>query len=130
MEIQPSIESQALYGDKGRVAIPLNVFMKQSKAGQIGGKKDIEHLGVPLVIALVNVNMNKPCVQHSYIDDDPLDQIVEYVPNESVERSSSEFEPISDEVYDTLFNTVLDEPISEESPAKKYTRKNRKELLQ
>jgi hypothetical protein len=127
MEIQPSIVSQALYGDKGRVAIPLNVFMKQSNVGQVGGKKDIEHLGVPLVIALVNVNMNKPCAQHSYIDD-PFDQTVEYVPNEPVERSSSEFESISDEMYDTLFNTVLDE--STEPTAKKYTRKNRKELLQ
>jgi len=120
MEIQQSIVSQALYGDKGRVAVPLNVFMKQTKAGQVGGKKDIEHLGVPLVIALVNVNMNKPCAQHIY-NDEPLDQTVEYVPS-----GEEEFAPISDEVYDSLFNTVLDEYITEESPAKKYTRKNRK----
>jgi len=152
MEIQQSIVSQALYGDKGRVAIPLNVFMKQTKAGQVGGKKDIEHLGVPLVIALVNVNMNKPC-NHSYELGNPLDQNQEELSEEydvedfennsgskaeglrgnSVELSSNEFEPISDEMYDTLLNTVLDEPIeteaetyNEDSPVKKYTRKNRK----
>jgi hypothetical protein len=121
MEIQPSIISQALYGEQGRVAVPLSVFIKQSKGGQIGGKKDIQHLGVPMVLALVNINMNKPCnnpIEHSY--DNPIDEIAEYRPEE--------FAPISDEVYDSLFNTVLDEPSESESeylPGKKYTRKNR-----
>ena len=124
MEIQPSIISQALYGEQGRVAVPLSVFMKHSKGGQIGGKKDIEHLGVPMVLALVNINMNKPCNhldEHSY--DNPIDEMAEYRSGEP-----EEFAPISDEVYDSLFNTVLDEPIESESeylPVKKYTRKNR-----
>jgi hypothetical protein len=124
MEIQPSIISQALYGEQGRVAVPLSVFIKQSKGGQIGGKKDIEHLGVPMVLALVNINMNKPCNhpdEHSY--NNQIDEMVEYRPGEP-----EEFAPISDEVYDSLFNTVLDEPIESDSeylPVKKYTRKNR-----
>jgi hypothetical protein len=127
MEIQPSIISQAIYGKNGRVAIPMKVFMKQSNTRQVGGKKDIEHLGVPLVVALVNINMNKPC-NHSYDFGNPLEQNQELEP----EELPTEFEPISDEVYDSLFNTVLDEHIetepesySEESPVKKYTRKNR-----
>jgi hypothetical protein len=42
---------------------------------------------------------------------------------------ATQYETISDEVYNSLFNTVLDEPIaynSEYSPKKKYTRKNKK----
>lgn len=130
MEIQPSIISQAVYGENGRVAVPIKVFMKQSKTRQIGGKKDIEHLGVPLVVALVNINMNKSCT-HSYDFGNPLEQNQE--PEElSGEEISTEFQPISDEVYDSLFNTVLDEhietepePYREELPVTKYTRKNR-----
>ena len=124
MEIQPSIISQALYGEQGRVSLPLSVFMKPAKGGQIGGKKDIEHLGVPMVLALVNINMNKLCNHpDERSNDKPIDEMAEYVPGEP-----KEFAPISDEVYDSLFNTVLDEPLesaNEYLPVKKYTRKNR-----
>jgi hypothetical protein len=136
MEILPSILSQAVYGENGRTALPLSVFMKQSNQGQIGGKKDIKHLGVPMIVALVNVNINKPCNQSGYL----LDQIPEYVQDEPIYKLEStkylgnyepmptKYAPVSDEVYDSLFNTVLDEPIvynSEHSP-RKYTRKNKK----
>uniref|UniRef100_A0A6C0HHI7 Uncharacterized protein n=1 Tax=viral metagenome TaxID=1070528 RepID=A0A6C0HHI7_9ZZZZ len=129
MEIHKSIVSQALYGDNGRAAIPLNVFMKKSKNEQIGGKKkDIEHLGVPLVIALVEVNVNKPCNhnENTFTDllndsenrilsmkktnshgfSDPI-EISEYKSN------SRDFSPISDEMYDKLLNSVLEHPIEE-----------------
>jgi hypothetical protein len=140
MDIQQSIISQAVYGENGRAALPLRIFMEQSKNGQVGGKKKIEHLGVPMVLALVNVNINKPC---NNISERPIDQMVEYLPedfenryeNESTryiaDQHSKELQPISDEVYNSLFNTVLDEPISYESYnneypyIKKYTRKNR-----
>lgn len=147
MEILPSILSQAVYGENGRAAVPLSVFMKQSNKGQVGGKKDIQHLGVPMVVALVNINMNKPC-------NNTIHQMTEYIPNEPddfaniyeeestryignsavnpVKQIPNEFVPISDEVYDSLFNTVLEEPIelefhnNEYLPKKKYTRKIRK----
>jgi hypothetical protein len=65
--------------------------------------------------------------------------MIEYIPNEPADfentyenkstgyQNAKEFEPISDEVYDSLFNTVLDEPLesaNEYLPVKKYTRKN------
>jgi hypothetical protein len=141
MEILPSLLSQAVYGENGRAAVPLSVFMKQPNKGQVGGKTKIEHLGVPMIVALVNVNinMNKPG-NHN------IDQMTEYIPNEPedfaniyekdstgyfgnssltpVNRVPNEFVPISDEMYDSLFTAVLDEPFnSEYLPKKKYTRK-------
>jgi hypothetical protein len=127
MEIQQSVVSQAIYGENGRAALPLNIFMKKSSDKQIGGKKDIEHLGVPLVVALVNINVNKPC-NHT---NENMFEPKEYI-GYSGEQSPEEFETIPDEMYDSLLNTVLEEPIeeipdSEQVPAKKYTRKNRKQ---
>lgn len=37
--ILPSILSQSVYGEKGKVAIPLSYYMKQSNGRQSGGKK-------------------------------------------------------------------------------------------
>uniref|UniRef100_A0A6C0JX21 Uncharacterized protein n=1 Tax=viral metagenome TaxID=1070528 RepID=A0A6C0JX21_9ZZZZ len=189
MEIQHSIISQALYGENGRVALPINMFMKQSNADQVGGKKkdiakisgcaavryqensverslkEFEHLGVPLIVALVNVNVrpstgisynnassldletaipsseigyikanddntNKSCnhtIQYMY--DEPIDKMDEYIPSKQ-----EEFVSISDEMYDSLLNNVLDEQIeddlySDNVPVKKYTRKNRKLIV-
>jgi hypothetical protein len=132
MEIQPSIISQALYGENGKTALPLNIFMKKSNDNKIGGeKKDIEHLGVPLVLALVNININKPCnyTNENMFDEPQIEQVDEY------EQGPEEFETIPDEMYDSLLNTVLEEPIeeipdsnnNEDAPMKKYTRKNRKQ---
>jgi len=157
MEIQHSIISQAVYGENGRAALPLNMFTKKSNDNQIGGeKKDIEHLGVPLVLALVNININKPChhTNENMFDQPQIEQDDEY------KQGPEEFETIPDEMYDSLLNTVLEEPIeeipnsyeqsspelvsippsdrrgseyfsdsenNEDTPVKKYTRKNRKE---
>ncbi len=141
MEILPSLLSQVAYGENGRAAVPLSVFMKQPNKGQVGGKNKIEHLGVPMIVALVNVNisMNKP-------NNHTIDQMKEYMPNEPkdfaniyeedstryignsvltpVNHNSNKFVPISDEMYDSLFTAVLDEPFdSKYLPKKKYTRK-------
>ena len=135
MEIHPSIISQAIYGEHGRMSIPLSVFAKQSNNRQIGGNKDIEHLGVPMVLALVNINMDKPCnhsIEHSYNNQAEL--MDEYIPSEFEPNETEELASISDEIYDSMFHSVLEEPITEvdditEStylPSKKYTRKNRK----
>lgn len=134
MEIQPSIMSQALYGENGKTALPLNIFMQKSNNNKIGGeKKDIEHLGVPLVLALVNININKPCnhTNENMFDQPQIEQDDEYQQRSEPE----EFETIPDEMYDSLLNTVLEEPIeeipdsynNEYTPVKKYTRKNRKQ---
>lgn len=134
MEIQQSVVSQAIYGENGRAALPLNMFMKKSNDKQIGGKKDIQHLGVPLVVALVNININKPYnhTNENMFDESPIEQVDEYKPRSEPE----EFETIPDEMYDSLLNTVLEEPIeeisddnynNEDTPVKKYTRKNRKQ---
>jgi len=125
MEIHKSIVSQALYGDNGRAAIPINVFMKKSKNEQIGGKKkDIEHLGVPLVIALVEVNVNKPCNHNENTFSELLHD------NESKmfamkKSNSGDFSPISDEMYDKLLSSVLEHPI-EEIPDPDITEKKHK----
>jgi hypothetical protein len=135
MEIQHSIISQAVYGENGRAALPLNMFTKKSNDKQIGGeKKDIEHLGVPLVLALVEINLNKPCnhANENMFDEPQIEQVDEY------KQGPEEFETIPDEMYDSLLNTVLEEPIeeipdsntynnNEDAPMKKYTRKNSKQ---
>lgn len=114
--------------------------MKKSKESQGGGKK-IEHLGVPLVVALVNINMNTKCDEKTHFLND-LGNNVDYVQqspmtydsNEPEYKSRSiEFQSISDQMYDSLLQSVLEEPI-EKIPdsnidshisSKKHTRKNK-----
>lgn len=135
MDIQQSVLSKAIYGEQGRIALPLDMFMDKSKKGQHGGKKDIEHLGVPLVLALVNINVQLPKQPNTFdIDDGTYStrNIEQNYDNHMYNHSPDEYvsyEPISDELYDSLLNTVLDEPIIQQSEIvipKKYTRKNRK----
>jgi len=149
MTTQESIVSQAIYGENGRAALPLNVFMKHSKNAQVGGKKkDKDHLGVPLVLALVNVNINKPCNKEdtfsSLLHNPPNEMssaqepiIISYThPRQQITEYNSDseiFPPISDELYDSLLNTVLETPIEkipdsdthDQIYVKKYTRRNR-----
>lgn len=141
MEIQQSIVSQAVYGENGRVALPLNIFIKKSKDAQGGGKKNIEHLGVPLVVALVEINMNNKCRHNESaispllhnIDSTQVPSITTFSePIKIAEYNSTptEFQPISNEMYDTLLQSVLEKPIEEIPDSypvslKKYTRKNK-----
>lgn len=149
MEIAPSILSQLVYGEKGNNAIPLSFYMKPDKKGQSGGKKHIEHLGVPLVFALVNVNivhetprentmlyeLHHIPTTYSAIEEIAPSENSNYenilLENEPELHSSQKYSPISDEIYNRLLNSLLDEPISQSSlpyknqPVKKYTRKTR-----
>jgi hypothetical protein len=80
--------------------------MKKTNIAQFGGKPETQNLGVPLVIALVGVNVNNPCnrsVENMY--DQSIDQDGESP------LDSEEFEPVSDGMYNRLLNTVLDEPV-------------------
>jgi hypothetical protein len=149
MEINQSILSRAVYGENGRVALPLNMFMQKSKDAHGGGKKHIEHLGVPLVVALVEINMNNKCRHNepayspnSYASHPTLlhnrdsaqgSEITAFSkPIKIAEYKSTPtaFQPISNEMYDSLLQSVLENPI-EEIPdsypvfSKKYTRKNK-----
>jgi hypothetical protein len=141
MEINQSILSRAVYGDNGRVALPLNMFMEKSKDAHGGGKKHIEHLGVPLVVALVEINMNNKC-RHNENKYSPLlhnldaaqapeiTTFSEPIKIAEYKSTPTEFQPISNEMYDSLLQSVLETPI-EEIPdsypvsSKKYTRKNK-----
>ena len=150
MEIQKSILSRAVYGENGRVALPLNIFMEKSKDAQGGGKK-IEHLGVPLVVALVEINMNNQCrrdgntfspLLHNLendLDSTQYPKITTFSePMKLYEYKSAptEFQSISNEIYDSLLQSVLERPIEEipdshiDTPisSKKYTRKNKNKL--
>jgi hypothetical protein len=132
MEIQPSLLSQVVYGQNGRAVLPLEMFMKKSEKTYFGGANDKKHLGVPVVLALVEINVNKPC--HNNNNNNMLDyvsphhSIVQYTPNNI---NDTVYEPISDEIYDTMINSVLDEhreyPSEKQSEhiTKKYTRKIR-----
>jgi hypothetical protein len=141
MEIQQSIVSKAVYGENGRVALPLNIFMNKRKDAHGGGKKHIEHLGVPLVLALVEINMNNQC-RHNETADSSLLYNLDSVqapaitsfsePIKIFEHKSnrSEFQPISNEMYDSLLQSVLENPIEEIPDSypvslKKHTRKNK-----
>jgi hypothetical protein len=133
MEIQPSILSQAIYGENGRVALPLNMFMKKYKNTQFGGKTSIENLGVPLVIALVEIHTDKQCHMNNIdtynraIANEPIEEYKQY--NEYEQYKSDympKYEPISDELYDTLLTKVLAEPIKEISPSDSYTKSSKK----
>jgi len=145
MEIQQSIVSRAVYGENGRVALPLNMFMEKSKDAHGGGKKHIEHLGVPLVVALVEINMNNKC-RHNETAYSPLlhNMSSRQVPaitafSDPIKISEynskpTEFQSISNEMYDTLLQSVLEKPI-EEIPdsypgyVKKHTRKNKLRII-
>jgi len=92
MEIHPSITSQAIYGEYGRAVLPLRSFIKEpSKC------VNKEHLGVPIVIALVHVK--HPAYEYSHIDNYAYD---------TPEPENNIFETISHDLYDTLLNKVLD----------------------
>lgn len=130
METQPSLLSKAVYGQNGRVAIPLEMFMKKSEKTYFGGANHKKHLGVPVVLALVEINVNKPCHNNNMYDYvKPSDSLVQY--NLNSPNNKTVYEPISDEIYDTFINSVLDEHREHPSEKqiehipKKYTRKIR-----
>jgi hypothetical protein len=130
MEIQPSLLSKAVYGQNGRAALPLEMFIKKSEKTYFGGATNKKHLGVPVFLALVEINVNKHCHNNNNMLDyvSPSHSVVlnnQNTPNATV------YEPISDEIYDTLINSVLDEHSEYPSEKqiehipKKYTRKIR-----
>jgi len=150
MKIQQSIVSQAIYGDNGRVALPLDLFMKKSKDVKIGGKKkDISHLGVPLVIALVEIDRNIPLIHYNYgststIPSPIAESFVQpdykslscdnhrYPSTSSLDIDAIDeyrstptgFQPISNDIYNSLLNSVLEKPIEEISYYDKSSQDN------
>jgi hypothetical protein len=138
MEIYPSITTQAIYGNDGRAALPFGSFvndwsyglkihtdqhdarcMERDAQGRDITHLDIkerskcvdkEHLGVPIVIALIPVSQRSHMYNHVHNMDNYMADELDYG-----EPTYTDMETISPEIYDALLNNVLLEPIHEGS---------------
>jgi hypothetical protein len=117
----PISTPQYVYGDHGRISVPLE-YVYGKKDRTVGGKhtdtsKEFDHLSIPLGLFVFNEKKHgfeMPCNRETYTSED------------------TSIEAISDELYNRIFEKILDEkPVMVENnygnnrPSKK-TRKNKK----
>ena len=123
----PISTPQYVYGDHGRISVPLE-YVYGKKDRTVGGKhtdtsKEFDHLSIPLVLFVFNekkYEFEMPCNRETYTSE-----------NTSIDA-------ISDELYNEMFEKILDEkPVMVEnnyennydnnySKSSKKTRKNKK----
>jgi hypothetical protein len=108
IEIHPSITAQAMYGENGRAALPLDCFVKdRSKC------VNKEHLGVPIVIALIPTTSHHRTHCYNDMGNFMSEEVIDI--GEPIEPKYKEIETIVPEIYDTLLNNVLLESMREDT---------------